>query len=135
MKIQMSQKQIIGGDVVFGGRKLPLSWAVRAGDFVFVSGTVSVDENGVPQLGCGIEEQTRNALLYIEKVLKDAGCTMADAVKASVFLKNPEDMAAYDAVYAEFFPDGPPARFTVVTDFVAPGVLIEIEVTAYKPLN
>ena len=126
-------KEIVGGPVEFGGATLPLSMAVRAGEFVYVSGMVACDADGVPDLSGDIDQQTRLSLRAIEKQLIEAGSAMTDVVKAVVFLKTKEDFPAFSAAYAEFFPEGPPARTSVCTDFVADGVLVEIDVVAYRP--
>lgn len=129
----VKNKRVIGGPVEFGGVTLPLSMAVRAGDLVFVSGMVAVDENNIPNLGGDVGQQTRLSLQAIERQLAKADCRMADVVKTMVFLKNKEDFPAFNAVYGEFFPEAPPARSSVCTDFVADAVLVEIEVVAYRP--
>jgi enamine deaminase RidA (YjgF/YER057c/UK114 family) len=126
-------KKIIGGPVEFGGTMLPLSMAVRAGDFVYVSGMVACDANGKPDLSGDIEQQTRLSLRAIEKQLIEAGCAMTDVVKAVIYLKTREDFPIFNAAYAEFFPEFPPARTSVCTDFVAEGVLVEIDIVAYRP--
>lgn len=131
--MRKTNKEIIGGPVEFGGATLPLSMAVRAGDFVYVSGMVACDANGIPDLTGDIDQQTRLSLRAIEKHLIDAGCAMADVVKAVIFIKTREDFPAFNATYAEFFPEGPPARTTVCTEFVADGVLVEIDIVAYRP--
>lgn len=126
-------KQVIGGPVEFGGQTLPLSMAVRAGDFVFISGMVACDADGVPKLDGNVEEQTRLAMRAIESRLIEAGCGLQDAVRAMVYLKNPADFPVFNSVYAEFFPEQPPTRTTVACSFMAEPVLVEIEVTAYRP--
>lgn len=131
--MRKTNKEIIGGPVEFGGATLPLSMAVRAGDFVYVSGMVACDANGIPDLTGDIDQQTRLSLRAIEKHLIDAGCAMTDVVKAVIFIKTREDFPAFNATYAEFFPEGPPARTTVCTEFVADGVLVEIDIVAYRP--
>ncbi|MEP0200912.1 MAG: RidA family protein [Halioglobus sp.] len=126
-------KKIIGGPVDFGGMTLPLSMAVRAGDFVYLSGMVACDDNGKPDLSGDIGQQTRQSLRAIEKQLIEAGCAMVDVVKAVIYLKNREDFPMFNAAYAEFFPEFPPTRTSICTDFVAEGVLVEIDTVAYRP--
>jgi 2-iminobutanoate/2-iminopropanoate deaminase len=104
----------------------PYSPAVRAGDFIFVSGQVA------PVTG-EIADETRQVLNNIKGLLEACGATMADVVKCGVFLVNAADFAAMNAVYAEFFGDAKPARATVVTGFAVPGIHVEIEAIAYKP--
>ena len=111
----------------------PYSPAVRAGDFIFVSGQVPVDPATGELLSGDIGKETRQALENIKGILAGCGATMADVVRCGVFLGDGKDFAAMNAVYAEFFGDGKPARATVVTGFAAPGIRVEIEAIAYKP--
>ena len=124
-------KQVIGGPLVIGGRRLTLSKAVRAGDFVFVTGQVPF-EDGQPMTTGGIEEQTRTALEQVREILGEAGCGLADVVKAMVWLRDRADFPGFNAVYGEYFPDEPPARSAVVSELLV-DVRVEIEVVAYKP--
>jgi len=126
-----NQKQVIGGPLVVGGMKIPLSSAVRAGDFVFLSGQVPF-KDGAPMTTGSIEEQTRGTFDRIKGILKDAGCTLSDVVKATVWLKDKADFGGFNKTYAEYFPEGPPARSTVESPLMV-NVRIEIEVVAYKP--
>ena len=129
----MSQrsKEIIGGPLVIGGRRLSLSRAVRAGDLVFLTGQVPM-KNGAPMTTGTIEEQTRAAIELVGETLEEAGCTFADVVKSMVWLKSREDFPGFNAVYGEYFPEGPPARSALVSDFLV-DVRVEIECIAYKP--
>lgn len=129
----MAKKEIIGGEITWNGSRVPLSWAVRTGDLVFVSGMVAMDDNGMPSFEGDIAEQTRLALDFMQKIVRQAGCSMEDIAKVSVFLKNRADFPAYNAVYAEYFPDAPPARFTVCTDFMDENCLVELDATVYSP--
>ncbi|BCH29576.1 endoribonuclease L-PSP [Mesorhizobium sp. L-8-10] len=117
----------------FGTSHVPLSPAVRAGDFVYVSGQVPVDGNGVVVKG-GIIEQTEQVLDNVAATLSLAGCTMDDIVKTTVILEDARDFGAFNAVYARYFPDNPPARTTVEAPLMI-DIRIEIEAVAYKPLR
>lgn len=110
---------------------LPFFPAVRAGDFIFVSGQVAKDENGNMSTG-SIEEQTRQTLRNIERILKLAGASLADVVKVTTFLEDPRDFQRYNRAYAEFFPHGKPARSTVEARIMI-DTRIEIEAIAYAP--
>jgi 2-iminobutanoate/2-iminopropanoate deaminase len=113
----------------------PYSPAVRAGDFIFVSGQVPVDPE-TQQLTLGdIKSETTLVLANIKRVLEGAGATVADVVKCSVFLSDGGDFAAMNEVYAEFFADAKPARTTVVCLFAMPGLKVEIDCVAYKKLS
>jgi 2-iminobutanoate/2-iminopropanoate deaminase len=111
----------------------PYSPAVRAGDFIFVSGQVPVDP-ATQQLASGdIGTETRRVLTNIQEILKGCRASMADVVKCNVYLADGGDFAGMNAVYAEFFGDAKPARATVVTGFAVPGIRVEIEAIAYQP--
>ncbi len=125
-----SKKQVIGGPLVIGGRQLSLSRAIRAGDFVFLTGQIPF-KDGAPMTTGTIEEQTRAVLEDIEKTLAEAGCALADVVKTMVWLTDRADFPGFNAIYGEFFPHEPPARSAVVTDLLV-DVRVEVEVVAYK---
>ena len=111
----------------------PYSPAVRAGDFIFVSGQVPVDPaTNKVELG-DIQHETRLVLTNIGRILEGCGASMADVVKCSVFLADGKDFAAMNEVYAEFFGDTKPARTTVVAAFAIPGIRVEIDAVAYRP--
>ena len=111
---------------------LPFHPAVRAGDYVFVSGQVPKDENGNMVTGT-IEHETRTVLEALRRVLKDAGCDLEDIVKATVYLEDPRDFGRYNGVFKEFFPDGRLARTTVEARAVI-STKIEVDCIAYRPL-
>jgi 2-iminobutanoate/2-iminopropanoate deaminase len=124
-------KQVIGEALVIGGRRLSLSRAIRAGDFVFLTGQIPF-RDGVPMTSGSIEEQTRAVLDEIRETLAAAGCALSDVVKSMVWLTDRADFPGFNAVYAEYFPDDPPARSAVVNDLLV-DVRVEVEVVAYKP--
>lgn len=117
---------------VFGTAAVPLSPAVRAGDFVYVSGQVPVDAGGKVVEG-GIEAQTRQTLDNVKAALALAGCGMEDVVKTMVILTDKTDFAAFNKTYATYFAKEPPARTTVEAQLMI-DIKIEIEAIAYKPL-
>ncbi|MGA2116287.1 MAG: Rid family detoxifying hydrolase [Bryobacteraceae bacterium] len=112
----------------------PYSPAVRAGDYIFVSGQVPLDPvTNQTRLG-DIASETRQVLENIRLNLEGCGATLADVVKTTVFLANVQDFAAMNAAYAEIFGDAKPARTTIaVAALPLPGAKIEIEAIAYKP--
>lgn len=124
-------KQVIGEPLVIGGRRLSLSRAVRAGDFVFLTGQIPFLD-GAPMTSGSIDEQTRVVLDTIRSTLAEAGCALSDVVKSMVWLTDRADFPGFNAVYAEYFPDEPPARSAVVTDLLV-DVRVEVEVVAFKP--
>lgn len=126
------QHTILGGRFTLAdGIPLPLSKAIRAGDFVLLSGQLGLDENG--RLAEGIEAQTRHCLRHIRTLLGLAGVDLGAVVKATVWLTEVADFAVFNRVYAEAFADNPPCRSTVVSGLVLPGAKVEIEVMAYAP--
>ena len=115
----------------FGKSHVPLSPAVRAGDFVFTSGQVPVRPDGSMASG-GIAEQTTQVLDNVKAALALAGCEMSDVVKTTIWLEDARDFGAMNAVYGGYFSDNPPARTTVESRLMV-DIKIEIEAVAYKP--
>lgn len=116
---------------VFGAAHVPLSPAVRAGDFVYISGQVPTDASGVVVPG-GIEAQTRQVMDNVKAALALAGCTLDQVVKTFVILSDARDFGAFNKVYATYFPSEPPARTTVEARLMI-DIRIEIEAIAYAP--
>ncbi|HAY47525.1 MULTISPECIES: RidA family protein [Thalassospira] len=114
-----------------GGQKLPFSPAVRAGDYVYISGQVAMKENGEIAYG-GIEDQTRLTMENVKAALALADCTLDDVFKINVWLADTRDFWTFNRVYAEFFPGERPARSTVQSQMMV-DAKIEIEAIAYKP--
>ena len=110
---------------------LPFHPAVRAGDYIFVSGQVPKDENGVMLSGT-IEEETRHCIEAVRRALQAAGADLQDVVKATVFLEDARDFGRYNGVFAKYFPEGMLARTTVEARAVI-STKIEIDAIAYKP--
>ena len=128
-----AKKQVIGGPYISRGRTLSLSKAVRAGDFVFLTGVVP--RNGDEPMTTGsIEDQTRVVCETIKATLAEAGCTLDDVVKAMVWLRERSDFPGFNAVFGEYFPVEPPARSAVLNELLV-NVRVEVEVIAYKPLE
>lgn len=114
-----------------GGKALPLSKAVRAGDFVFLSGQLPFRADGALDDG-PIDAQTRVVMNNIKDALALAGATLRDVVKTTVWLTDKADFAGFNQAYAEFFPTAPPARSTMVSALVL-DARIEVEAVAYAP--
>jgi 2-iminobutanoate/2-iminopropanoate deaminase len=107
--------------------------ALRAGDFVYVSGQGPIDPV-TDQLAEGdVEFQTRLTLSNIQRILEAAGAAPTDVVKCSVFLRDIADFPKMNRVYAEFFGDHKPARTTVEAKFHQAEMLVEIDCVAYQP--
>ena len=128
-----NEKQVIGGPLVIGGRTLSLSRAIRAGDFVFLTGQIPM-RDGAPMTTGTVEDQTRAILEEIKATLAEAGCVLDDVVKAMVWLRDRGDFPGFNSVYGEHFTDRPPTRSAVVSDLLV-DVRVEVEVVAYRPLN
>ena len=111
---------------------LPFHPAVRAGDFIFVSGQVAKDEQGNMCVG-NIEEETRWTIESIRRILRLEGADLADVVRVTVYLDDARDFGRYNRVFAEFFPDGRLARTTVEARAVIT-CKIEMDAVAYRPL-
>lgn len=108
----------------------PYSQAIQAGDFVYTSGQLGLD----PATGSfpegDIKEQTRQSLSNVEAILQEAGLSMANVVKTTVFLADMGDFAEMNSVYAEFFQKPYPARSAVAVKTLPKNALVEIEVVA-----
>lgn len=109
----------------------PYSPGARAGNVLYVSGTLAIDKDG-KTVGIGdARAQTRFILDSIRSVLEAAGGTLADVAFNQIFLKDLKDYAAMNEVYREFFPVQPPARYCIRADLVKPEFLVEIASTAH----
>ena len=123
------KKKIIVSDKlpVFG----PYSSAVEAGGFIFISGQIALD----PKTGeviTNIKSATRQVLTNIQTILKAAGLKLTNIVKTTIYLKNINDFAAVNEIYACFFPEEPPARSTIEVSSLPKDVPIEIEAIAAR---
>jgi 2-iminobutanoate/2-iminopropanoate deaminase len=111
----------------------PYSQAIEIADFIYTSGQVALDPSTGQLVPGGITEQTTQVLENLKAVLTEAGCHLYDVVKTTVFLKDMNDFAAMNEVYARYFaPDGivAPARSTVEVARLPKDALVEIEVIA-----
>lgn len=109
----------------------PYSPGVKAGGFVYVSGTLAIGPKGETLAVGDVKEQTRIVLETIKSVVETAGGTMKDVVFNQIFLKDLADYAAMNLVYKEYFPEKPPARYCIKAELVRPEFLVEIATTAY----
>ena len=125
------KKQVIN---VPNAPRLPFSAAIRAGDYIFVSGQGGFVDAASREVK-GIEAQTRQCLENMKRVLVTAGSSLDDVVKVMVFLGSVGDFARMNEVYQGYFPKDQPARSTAVTGLVIPNMLVEIECIAYCPLS
>jgi 2-iminobutanoate/2-iminopropanoate deaminase len=108
----------------------PYSQAVRANGFLYVSGQVALDPKTGELTGADIQQQTQRTLENLKGILEAAGSNLHHVVKTTVFLKDMNDFAAMNEVYAKFFTLAPPARSTVQVARLPKDALVEIEVIA-----
>jgi len=106
------------------------SQAVRAGDFLFLSGQIAIDPATNQLVSGGIEAETRRVLDNLTAVLEAGGATRADVVKITAYLIDMQDFAAFNAVYVSYFPEQPPARATVAVTGLPRSVRVEIDAVA-----
>ena len=107
----------------------PYSQAIKAGGFIFTSGQIALRPDGEFVSG-GVEAQSRQVLQNLAAILKEAGATLQDAVKTTIFLADMGDFAAVNEIYAAAFGEHKPARSTVEVAKLPKGALVEIEVIA-----
>ena len=111
----------------------PYSQAIQAGEFIYTSGQLGLN----PATGAfpegGVKEQTQQALCNVKAILEEAGVSMANVVKITVFMADMNDFAEMNSVYAEFFTEGQyPARSAVEVGALPRGALVEIETICVK---
>lgn len=107
------------------------SQGVKAGPFVFISGTVGTDPSNGQLAGDSIQEQTRQALANCQAILEAAGTGLADVVEVGLLLSAPSDFAGLNEEYARWFPQDPPARYVAKLGVDLPGILVSIRMTAF----
>ena len=108
----------------------PYSQAIQVGNLVYTSGQIPIDPATGAFAEGGIKEQTRQSLTNVKAILEEAGLSMSDVVKTTVFMADMGDFADMNAVYAEFFTEPYPARSSVAVKALPKGALVEIEVVA-----
>jgi 2-iminobutanoate/2-iminopropanoate deaminase len=107
----------------------PYSHVVRAGDFLFVSGQAGLDPATGSLAGETFESQARQAFENLSTVLQAAGSSLANVVKTTIFCADPTAFATVNQLYAEYFPENPPARSVPIVQLPR-GLLISIECIA-----
>lgn len=110
----------------------PYSQAIEVNGFVYASGQLPID----PVTGAfpegGVQEQTRQSLLNVKAILEEAGLTLANVVKTTVYLADMGDFAAMNEIYSQFFSQPFPARSAVAVKALPKGALVEVEVIAAR---
>ena len=109
----------------------PYSPGTRGGNLIYTAGQVAWGSDGNIVGIDDIEAQTRQTLSNVEAVLREGGASWDDVLKCNVYLKDMNDFQRMNAVFAEVFPENPPARTTVQTPMAEETMLIEIEAVAY----
>lgn len=110
----------------------PYSQAIEVNGFVYASGQLPID----PATGAfpegGVQEQTRQSLLNAKAILEEAGLTLANVVKTTVYLADMGDFAAMNEIYSQFFSQPFPARSAVAVKALPKGAFVEVEVIAAR---
>ena len=128
----MAEKEIVrteSAPAPFQGA--PYNQAVKVGDLVFVAGQLGLAPGGKEMVGPSIAEQTEQVLQNLSAILAEAGSSLANLVKTTVFLQDLDDFAGMNEVYARHVGDRPPARSTVEVAKLPSGALVEIEAIAH----
>lgn len=108
----------------------PYSQAVRTENMVYTAGQIALDPATMEIVSGGIEAETRQVLTNLKHVLETANSGLNYVVKTTVFLRDMGEFSKMNAVYAEFFPENPPARSAVEVAALPKGVAVEIEAVA-----
>ena len=108
----------------------PYSQGVRVDGLVFTAGQIALDPATVQLVEGGIEAQTRQSLANLQAILEAAGSSLADVIKVTVFLIDWTEFKAMNGIYAQFFPDSPPARSGAQVGALPLGARVEIEAVA-----
>ena len=113
----------------------PYSQAVKVGNWLFISGQIAINPETGKLEGKNVAEQTERILKNIEAILHEVGFSKNNVVKTTVYLKNIEDFAEMNGIYAKFFEEHKPARATVEVSNLPLGALVEIEAIAVKGID
>jgi 2-iminobutanoate/2-iminopropanoate deaminase len=108
----------------------PYSQAIKSNGFLFASGQIAFDPKTGELVGTDVRQQTERVLENIKTIIEAGGVNLSHVVKTTVFLKDMNDFAAMNEVYARYFPAAPPARSTVQAARLPKDALVEIEVIA-----
>ena len=106
------------------------SQAIKVGSTVYVSGIAGIDPKTNQLVGSTIQEQTRQALINCQNILRAADATLDDVVEVQVLLTRPNDFAGLNEEYAKFFPSNPPIRSVTKLGVELPNLLVSVKMTA-----
>jgi len=110
----------------------PYSQAIEMNGTLFISGQIAIDPHTGSIVGGGIREQTTQVLKNIQAILEEAGSSFSDVVKSTCLLEDMDNFKEMNEVYAQFYPEDPPARAAYQVVKLPLGVMIEIETIAMK---
>jgi 2-iminobutanoate/2-iminopropanoate deaminase len=110
----------------------PYSQAIKVGNTLYCAGQISINPETSELELADIKQQTERVLKNLKAVIKEAGFTMGDVVKTTVYLSNIKDFSGMNEVYAQFFGEGKPARSTVAVRSLPKGAKVEIDAIAVK---
>jgi 2-iminobutanoate/2-iminopropanoate deaminase len=108
----------------------PYSQAIKSNGFLFASGQIAADPKTGEMVGSDVRQQTERVMENIKSILEAGGVTLSHVVKTTVFLKDMNDFAAMNEVYARYFMAAPPARSTVQAARLPKDALVEIDLIA-----
>ena len=127
------EKKVIRTDKA-GSGKVPLSQAIAAGEWLYCSGQLPIDPATGEIVPGGAGEQTRQIIENLKAVCEEAGTSLANAVKVTIFMADLADLRKMNDVFEEYFGiDDPPARTTFQAGGIIAGAKLEIELTAFIP--
>lgn len=109
----------------------PYSQGVKAGGFLFLSGSIALDPASGEMVHGGVAAETERVMQNIGALLAASGLGFGDVVKSTIYLTNMADFAVVNGIYGGYFKENPPARSTVEVKGLPRGATVEIEVTAY----
>ena len=125
------QKKVIHTDKAASG-KVPLSQAILVGEWLYCSGQLPIDPKTGEIVPGGAAEQTRQIIENLKAVCEEAGTSLANAVKVTIFMQDLADLQEMNGVFEEYFGvDNPPARTTFQAGGIIAGAKLEIELTAF----
>jgi 2-iminobutanoate/2-iminopropanoate deaminase len=99
----------------------------RSGSLLFTAGQIPLDPVSGEIVGTGIEQQARQVLENLRAIIEDAGASMANVLKVTIYVKNLQDYAALNKIYGSYFPENPPARSAVEVNRLPRDVLVEMD--------
>jgi 2-iminobutanoate/2-iminopropanoate deaminase len=114
------------------GIRLPISQAVHAGNFVFVSGQIGAKPETGKLVAGGVAKQTRQCLENLGAILDSAGLGLSHVVKMTIFIRRPKDFQKMNKIYRKYFKTEFPARICVVSSFTMNDMLVEMDAIAFS---